>query len=107
MINRLLSKSILKLSRQFPIVSVMGPRQSGKTTLVKNLFPKADYVSFEDPDTRALAESDPRGFLNDRSRLLIIDEVQRVPHIFSYIQTIADERGKTGQYIFTGSQNYL
>lgn len=107
MINRILAKKIKSLSKQFPVVSVMGPRQSGKTTLVKNLFPKADYVSFEDPDTRALAENDPRGFLNNHSRMLIIDEVQRVPHIFSYIQTIADKREKTGQYIFTGSQNYL
>ncbi|MCY7409166.1 MAG: ATP-binding protein [Chitinophagales bacterium] len=107
MIQRTLSKTIVSLSKTFPVVSVMGPRQSGKTTLVKSLFPKADYISFEDPDSRALAEKDPRGFLKQHDKMLIIDEVQRVPHIFSYIQTHADEKRKAGQYIFTGSQNYL
>jgi len=107
MIPRLLAKKIQQASRQFPIVSLMGPRQSGKTTLVKSLFPRADYVSFEDPDIRRNATTDLRGFLSSYKKMLIIDEVQRIPEVFSYIQAIVDERGKNGQFIFTGSQNYL
>lgn len=107
MIERLLSTKIKQAARQFPIVSVMGPRQSGKTTLVRTAFPKADYVSFEDPDVRRSVEQDPRGFLTSFSKMLIVDEVQRIPQVFSYIQAIVDERGKPGQFVFTGSQNYL
>lgn len=107
MIERLLSAKIKQAARQFPIVSVMGPRQSGKTTLVRTAFPKADYVSFEDPDVRRSVEQDPRGFLTSFSKMLIVDEVQRIPQVFSYIQAIVDERGKSGQFVFTGSQNYL
>lgn len=97
----------MQAAKQFPIVSVMGPRQSGKTTLVRNTFPKAGYVSFEDPDVRRNVEQDPRGFLNSFDKMLIVDEVQRIPEVFSYIQSIVDERDKNGQFIFTGSQNYL
>jgi len=107
MIPRLLAKKMQQASRQFPIVSLMGPRQSGKTTLVKSLFPRAAYVSFEDPDIRRNAAADLRGFLSSYKKMLIIDEVQRIPEVFSYIQAIVDERGKNGQFIFTGSQNYL
>lgn len=107
MISRILTSRLIQASRHFPIVSVMGPRQSGKTTLVRFAFPKADYVSFEDPDIRRSVEQDPRGFLGSFRKTLIIDEVQRVPEVFSYIQAFVDERGKNGQFIFTGSQNYL
>lgn len=107
MISRQLEKKIKQAARQFPIVSVMGPRQSGKTTLVKSIFPKAEYVSFEDPDVRRNVEADPRGFLTSYKSMLIIYEVQRIPEVFSYVQAIVDERGKNGQFIFTGSQNYL
>lgn len=85
----------------------MGPRQSGKTTLVRAAFPRADYVSFEDPDVRRSVEQDPRGFLASFRKMLIVDEVQRVPEVFSYVQAIVDERGLNGHFIFTGSQNYL
>jgi predicted AAA+ superfamily ATPase len=85
----------------------MGPRQSGITTLVKSIFPQAAYVSFEDPDVRRNVELDPRGFFSSFKKMLIIDEAQRIPEVFSYIQAIVDERGKNGQFIFTGSQNYL
>ena len=107
MIPRVLTAKVVQASRHFPIVSVMGPRQSGKTTLVRSAFPKADYVSFEDADIRRNVEQDPRGFLSSFRQMLIIDEVQRIPDVFSYIQGIVDERGKNGQFIFTGSQNYL
>ena len=107
MINRQLSNKIKSAARQFPIVSLMGPRQSGKTTLVKHLFPKATYLSFEDPDVRSKVNKDPRGFLNSYKGMVIIDEAQRIPQIFNYIQAIVDDRGKNGQFIFTGSQNYL
>jgi len=107
MIKRDLTSKIINAAKQFPIVSVMGPRQSGKTTLVKQAFPKAAYVSFEDPDVRRSVELDPRGFLTSFKQTLIIDEVQRIPEVFSYIQAVVDERGKNGQFIFAGSQNYL
>ena len=107
MIIRDLSDKIKAAARQFPIVCVMGPRQSGKTTLVKHLFPKAQYFSFEDPDVRARVRQDIRGFLTASKNVMIIDEAQRVPEVFSYVQSVVDERGKNGQFIFTGSQNYL
>jgi predicted AAA+ superfamily ATPase len=107
MITRDLSDKIKAAARQFPIVCVMGPRQSGKTTLVKHLFPKAQYFSFEDPDVRARVRQDIRGFLTASKNVMIIDEAQRVPEVFSYVQSVVDERGKNGQFIFTGSQNYL
>ncbi len=107
MIERDISNKIYSAAKQFPIVCLMGPRQSGKTTLVKHLFPKATYLSFEDPDIRAKVKDDYRGFLSSHKGLVIIDEAQRLPEVFSYLQTIVDDRGKNGQFIFTGSQNYL
>lgn len=106
MIPRLLERQVRHAARHFPIVSVMGPRQSGKTTLVRTAFPKADYVSFEDPDIRRSVELDARGFLSSFHKMLIIDEAQRIPEVFSYIQAIVDNRGRNGQFIFTGLQNY-
>ena len=107
MIYRLITKQLKKLLRQFPVVCITGPRQSGKTTLVKNAFPKADYITLEDPDIRAFAKEDPRGFLDIRdSSPVILDEVQRVPELFSYIQTIVDNKGKEGLYILTGSFHF-
>ena len=107
MIPRLLSKKIGSLTAKFPVIAVLGPRQSGKTTLVKNLFPGMDYVSLENPDTRAFAENDPKGFLLQYQKGVILDEVQRVPELFSYIQTICDASKKTGQFILTGSENFM
>ena len=104
---RTLTRQLKKTSKEFPVVAIMGPRQSGKTTIAKSVFPAAAYYSMEDPDIRAYAENDPRGFLSNSKGPLIIDEAQRVPHLFSYIQTIVDERKKDGQFIITGSSNFL
>ena len=86
MIPRLITSTLQRNLKQFPIVSVTGPRQSGKTTLLKHTFTEFDYVSLEDPDVRAFAEDDPRSFLRLHQAPLIIDEAQRVPSIFSYLQ---------------------
>lgn len=106
-IKRYLEKPLKKLARKYPIVTMTGPRQSGKTTLARHAFPGYRYVSLEDPDTRLYAADDPRGFLADYDERVIIDEVQRVPNILSYLQTSVDERPTAGRYILTGSQQLL
>ncbi len=90
-----------------PIISITGPRQSGKTTLSKICFPDYDYVNLESPETRQAAEEDPKAFLRAHKKGLIIDEAQRMPDLFSYLQVISDEKGTPGEYIITGSQNFL
>lgn len=107
MIKRELEKRLKYLSRKFPVVAVLGPRQSGKTTLVKYTFPKKRYVSLENIDTREYAMQDPRGFLKEYPDGAIFDEIQRVPELFSYIQTIVDESKGNGKFILTGSNNFL
>ncbi len=107
MINRKMHKHLLDLSMQYPVVSVIGPRQSGKTTLVRNTFTKKKYVSLEDPDTREFSQTDPRGFLETYKNGAIFDEIQRTPNLFSYIQTLVDANQEAGQFILTGSNNYL
>jgi predicted AAA+ superfamily ATPase len=87
------------------VVTVTGPRQSGKTTLCRNLFPNKKYVSLEELDNRSYAENDPRGFLSEYSGGVIIDEIQRVPDLLSYIQGIVDKNNKKGEYILTGSSH--
>ncbi|MBI1884555.1 MAG: ATP-binding protein [Chlamydiae bacterium] len=104
---RSISKALIESSRHYPVISLTGPRQSGKTTLVKSLFPNHEYVLLENPVDREFALSDPKGFLNRYSKGVIIDEAQRVPDLFSYIQGIVDQRQKPGQFILTGSQNFL
>jgi predicted AAA+ superfamily ATPase len=106
MIPRQISHKLKQVIEQYPVVAITGPRQSGKTTLVKNSFPKWAYASLEDPDIREYADSDPRGFLAAYTDPLIIDEAQRVPDLFSYIQTRVDEIGGEGLYILTGSFNF-
>ncbi|MBN7796062.1 ATP-binding protein [Parahaliea mediterranea] len=90
----------------YPVVVVTGPRQSGKSTLVKHAFPDHHYVSLEDLDQREFAETDPRGFLNQFSGGAILDEAQRCPALFSYLQTCVDERQQPGEFILTGSQQF-
>ncbi|MEX2600169.1 MAG: ATP-binding protein [Balneolaceae bacterium] len=107
MISRELSSQLLESARRFPVVSVIGPRQSGKTTLVKALFSDYKYVSLEDLDNRKFAGEDPRNFLDTYPEKVILDEVQRVPELFSYLQTHTDQKGSAGQYILTGSQHFL
>ncbi len=107
MIKRDLSRKLKALALKFTVVSVVGPRQSGKTTLVRSVFPRFKYVTLEDIDTREFALRDPRGFLSTYSAGVIIDEVQRAPSLFSYIQSEVDKKGKAGQFILTGSQNFL
>ncbi len=104
---RELSKSIIHTLDKYPIIALTGPRQSGKTTLLKEMFPDFKYVSLEKPDIREFAQTDPNGFLKEYPSPVIFDEVQRVPALFSYIQTIVDELGLMGQYILSGSQNFL
>ena len=106
MIQRDLAPQLKALHRQYPVVTVTGPRQSGKTTLVKTAFPAWTYVSLEAPDIREYALRDPRGFIEAYPERVIFDEVQRAPDLFSYIQTHVDEIGKEGVYVLTGSFNF-
>ena len=107
MIYRRASEKLLELATYFKVVAVVGPRQSGKTTLVRSIFPHKPYVSLEDPDRRRYALEDPRGFLGDFPEGAILDEVQRTPELFSYLQGVVDEKSTTGQFILTGSNNFL
>jgi uncharacterized protein len=107
MIKREIEAKLLKLSEKFPVVAVVGPRQSGKTTLVRMVFQDKAYVNLEEPDTRLFAQNDPRSFLSTSKPGLIIDEAQRVPDLFSYIQSVADESKTAGRFIITGSHNFL
>lgn len=107
MIYREAEKELQLLSAQFKAVAVTGPRQSGKTTLVKNVFKEKAYVNLENPDLRQFAREDPRGFLSNYPDGAILDEVQRVPELFSYLQQILDEKEQNGSFILTGSNNFL
>ena len=106
-INRNSEKELLALSMQYRAVAVVGPRQSGKTTLVRQVFPDKTYVNLENIDTRRFAMEDPRGFLSGLSEGAIINEIQRVPELFSYLQQILDENPVKGLFILTGSNNFL
>ena len=107
MIQRTAAIKLLKLSKAFRSVAVVGPRQSGKTTLCKTVFPGKPYISLENPDTLEFANNDPRGFLGQFKTGAILDEIQRAPHLFSYLQQILDETKKSGLFILTGSNNFL
>lgn len=107
MIERILRSKLLEMTSKYPIVTLTGPRQSGKSTLLKMSFPTYQYVSLEDPDMRLFAAEDPRGFLATYPDKTIIDEAQRVPELFSYIQTHIDKENKEGMYLLAGSHNFL
>lgn len=106
-ISRLLAKELKRSAKEYPVIAILGPRQSGKTTLAKKTFPKKQYVSMEDLDNREFCLQDPKGFLKTYSSGAIIDEVQRTPELLSYIQTKVDKDRKKGQFILTGSNQFL
>lgn len=106
MIEREITPVLTSLFRQYPFITVTGPRQSGKTTLCRAAFPNLNYVNLEAPDQRDFAESDPRGFLAQLGGGAIIDEVQHVPALLSYLQVLADESGRNGLFILTGSEQF-
>ena len=107
MIPRKLTPYIKKMLGKFPVVSLTGPRQSGKTTLLKHAFPDYSYYNLERMDHRELIISDPVGFLKTIGNKVIFDEAQNLPELFSYIQAISDERNIPGQYVLSGSQSFL
>lgn len=107
MFRRHLGSYLAEAARRMPVVTLTGPRQSGKTTLVRSVFPDHSYVSLERPDLRAHALEDPRGFLGEHSGGVIFDEVQRAPDLLSYLQGLVDENPRSGRFILTGSQNLL
>lgn len=107
MVTRKLEHELHELAQKMPILTISGPRQSGKTTLVKTAFPDYNYVNLEDPEKRLFAQQDPKGFLATYGLNLIIDEIQHVPELFSYLQVIVDEQPAPGLFVITGSQNFL
>lgn len=106
MIEREITPCLTRLFQQYPFVTVTGPRQSGKTTLCRSTFPDLEYANLEAPDVRDFAESDPRGFLSQLGEGAILDEIQHVPELLSYLQVVADERGRNGQFVLTGSEQF-
>ena len=106
MIEREITSRLTTLFEQYPFVTVTGPRQSGKTTLCRTAFPYLRYANLEAPDQREFAESDPRGFLSQLGEGAIIDEIQHVPNLLSYLQVIADESGRNGLFVLTGSEQF-
>lgn len=106
MISRDIAGKIKQLSEKFPIVTVTGPRQSGKSTLLKHIFSDWRYVSLENPDMRSFASEDPNGFIKTFDNHVIIDEAERVPSLFSYLQTHIDDINETGMYMLAGSRNF-
>ena len=106
MYKREAEKLVRNLASSYPVVTITGPRQSGKTTLVRSIFKDKQYISLEDLDQQAFAKEDPRGFLTQEKNGLLIDEIQNCPDLFSYIQGIVDRNKKSGYFIVTGSQQF-
>jgi len=107
MIKRKISEKLLYYSTKYPIVTVTGPRQSGKSTLIKNCFPDYKYISLEDPDVLMMIKDDTHLFFKNFPNKTIIDEAQRYPELFSYLQTHVDSVTEEGMYILSGSHNFL
>ena len=106
MLKRAAAAALRRLARYYPLIALTGPRQSGKTTLARATFPRKPYVSLEDLDTREFAERDPRGFLAQFESGAVLDEAQRAPELFSYLQTNVDRNRAPGRFILTGSQQF-
>ncbi len=104
MFPRVIERHVKATAKRFPILTITGPRQSGKTTLCRMLFPRKPYVSLEAPDVRARVIEDPRGFLADHPDGAVLDEVQRAPELLSYLQALVDAQQRMGQWVLTGSQ---
>lgn len=107
MYERELSKYLLEIAPKYPVVTIIGPRQSGKSTLCRSLFDDHHYISLEEPDVRELAVQDPRGFFKKYDTNLILDEIQRAPELLSFVQTIVDDPGSKRHFVLTGSQQIL
>ena len=107
MIRRNLEALIQIYSKEYPIVAIVGPRQSGKTTLARHMFSGYRYLSMENLDLRHMAQEDPRGFLDDYGKNIILDEIQRVPSLFSYLQERVDQNESQAIYVLTGSRQFL
>jgi predicted AAA+ superfamily ATPase len=103
MFKRDIEKELIYLATQYPVITIIGPRQAGKTTLSRLIFPDYHYCNLELPELRQLADSDPKAFFYTYPPPIILDEIQRVPSLLSYIQVMADESDKKGQFILTGS----
>ena len=107
MIPRAITPHLQALFAQYPFVTVTGPRQSGKTTLCRAAFPELDYVNLESPRVRRFAQEDPERFLAGYPNGAILDEIQRVPELFSWLQVLADDRRRNGLFVLTGSGQFL
>jgi len=108
MIYRELTPVLKESAKSFPVVAILGPRQSGKKSLAQSVFKNYSYVSLEELDAREFARTNPHEFLNTHVQNgVILDEIQRVPDLLSYIQTYVDKSKKKGQFVLTGSQNFL
>ena len=107
MIHRTLQTALEHLATKYPVITLTGPRQSGKSTLLRHSFPNYHYISLEDLDMREFATNDPRGFLATYPHRVILDEVQRVPSLMSYVQTHVDKTNESGMYLLAGSHNFL
>ncbi|HEO70362.1 MAG TPA: ATP-binding protein, partial [Candidatus Hydrogenedentes bacterium] len=103
MITRAITDELFAAAAEYPVLTILGPRQSGKTTLARMTFPNKPYYSFEAPDTRMAAESDPRGFLHQVEGGAILDEIQRLPSLLSFLQGVVDASAEKGRFIVTGS----
>src|SRR5690606_22994672 len=103
MIPRAMTAELEAQPKEYPVVTVIGPRQAGKTTLVRSALPDYEYLNLESPEIRAIAQDDPKALLSRHSGKTILDEVQRAPQLLSYVQGIVDEQRGNGQFVLTGS----